>query len=102
MVDQGEHQPAAPTYHQPSFWIVIRNSPATSGATCGTSLVCAYSSPLPITPETDGQTERANHTMEQLICATCDDVADWEQQLPLIEFAYNNALSPLPHSHRFI
>ncbi|GJP29736.1 hypothetical protein CLOM_g19556 [Closterium sp. NIES-68] len=26
--------------------------------------------------ETDGQTERANQTMEQLICATCDDVAD--------------------------
>ncbi|GJP33625.1 hypothetical protein CLOM_g18142 [Closterium sp. NIES-68] len=41
-------------------------------------------------PETDGQTERANPTMEQLIRATCDD---WEQQLPLIEFAYNNATS---------
>ncbi|GJP62189.1 hypothetical protein CLOP_g19278 [Closterium sp. NIES-67] len=44
-------------------------------------------------PETDGQTERANQTMEQLIRATCDDVADWEQQLPMIEFAYNNAPS---------
>ncbi|GJP29925.1 hypothetical protein CLOM_g20503, partial [Closterium sp. NIES-68] len=44
-------------------------------------------------PETNGQTERANQTMDQLICTTCDDEADWEQQLPLIEFAYNNALS---------
>ncbi|GJP58293.1 hypothetical protein CLOP_g22999 [Closterium sp. NIES-67] len=27
-------------------------------------------------PEIDGQTERANQTMEQLIRTTCDDVAD--------------------------
>ncbi|GJP47860.1 hypothetical protein CLOM_g7038 [Closterium sp. NIES-68] len=44
-------------------------------------------------PETDGQTERANKMIEQLIRDTCDDVADWEQQLPVIEFAYNNAPS---------
>ncbi|CAI7910255.1 unnamed protein product [Closterium sp. NIES-54] len=39
---------------------------------------------------TDSQTERTNQTMEQLIRATCDDLTSWEQQLPLIEFAYNN------------
>ncbi|GJP34137.1 hypothetical protein CLOM_g18596 [Closterium sp. NIES-68] len=44
-------------------------------------------------PETDGQIERTNETMERLIRATCDDVADWEEQLPQIEFAYNNAPS---------
>ncbi|CAI7839489.1 unnamed protein product [Closterium sp. NIES-54] len=44
-------------------------------------------------PETDDQTERTNQTMEQLIRATCDDPTTWEQQLPLIEFAYNNATS---------
>ncbi|GJP29562.1 hypothetical protein CLOM_g17391 [Closterium sp. NIES-68] len=38
-------------------------------------------------PEAEVQTGRANQTIEQLIRATCDDVADWEQQLPLIEFA---------------
>ncbi|CAI7884424.1 unnamed protein product [Closterium sp. NIES-54] len=32
-------------------------------------------------PKTDGQTERTNQTMEQLICATCDDPTTWEQQL---------------------
>ncbi|GJP67424.1 hypothetical protein CLOP_g24243, partial [Closterium sp. NIES-67] len=41
-------------------------------------------------PETDRQTKRANQTMEELIRTTCDD---WEQQLPLIEFTYNNAPS---------
>ncbi|CAI7892150.1 unnamed protein product [Closterium sp. NIES-53] len=44
-------------------------------------------------PETDGQTERTNQTMEQLIRATCDNPTTWEQQLPLIEFAYNNSPS---------
>ncbi|CAI7923551.1 unnamed protein product [Closterium sp. NIES-53] len=44
-------------------------------------------------PETDGQTERTNQTMEQLIRATCDDRTTWEQQLPPIEFAYNNSPS---------
>ncbi|CAI7745156.1 unnamed protein product [Closterium sp. NIES-54] len=44
-------------------------------------------------PETDGQTERTNQTMEQLIRATCNDPTTWEQQLPLIEFAYNNSPS---------
>ncbi|GJP86031.1 hypothetical protein CLOP_g16098, partial [Closterium sp. NIES-67] len=43
--------------------------------------------------ETGGHTEQANQTMEQLIRATCNDMSDWKQQLPLIEFAYNNALS---------
>ncbi|CAI7909061.1 unnamed protein product [Closterium sp. NIES-53] len=42
-------------------------------------------------PKTDGQTEWKNQTMEQMIRATCDDPTTWEQQLPLIEFAYNNA-----------
>ncbi|CAI7784235.1 unnamed protein product [Closterium sp. NIES-53] len=32
-------------------------------------------------PETDGQTERTNQTMEQLIRATCNDPTTWEQQL---------------------
>ncbi|CAI7878219.1 unnamed protein product [Closterium sp. NIES-53] len=37
--------------------------------------------------------ERTNQMMEQLIRATCDDPTTWEQQLPLIELAYNNATS---------
>ncbi|CAI7907028.1 unnamed protein product [Closterium sp. NIES-54] len=44
-------------------------------------------------PDTNGQTERTNQMMEQLIRATCDDPTTWEQQLPLIDFAYNKATS---------
>ncbi|GJP32570.1 hypothetical protein CLOM_g17192, partial [Closterium sp. NIES-68] len=44
-------------------------------------------------PQTDGQTERTNQTMEQLIRTTYTGPTDWEDSLPLIEFAYNNAPS---------
>ncbi|GJP67057.1 hypothetical protein CLOP_g23929, partial [Closterium sp. NIES-67] len=44
-------------------------------------------------PQSDGQTERINQTMEPLIRTTCTDPAQWEDALPLIEFAYNNAPS---------
>ncbi|CAI7881793.1 unnamed protein product [Closterium sp. NIES-54] len=44
-------------------------------------------------PDTDGQTERTNQTMEQFIHATCDDPTTLEEQLPLIESSYNNATS---------
>ena len=43
-------------------------------------------------PETDGQTERVNQTLEQYVriyCAYQQD--DWHQWLPLAEFAYNNS-----------
>ncbi|CAI7731047.1 unnamed protein product [Closterium sp. NIES-53] len=52
-------------------------------------------------PETDGQTERTNQTMEQLIRATCNDPATWEQLLPLIDFAYNNATSAMTQHSPF-
>jgi len=43
-------------------------------------------------PETDGQTERTNRTLEQVLrhyVAPTQD--DWERHLPLVEFALNNA-----------
>ncbi|CAI7861062.1 unnamed protein product, partial [Closterium sp. NIES-53] len=52
-------------------------------------------------PETDGQTERTNQTMEQFIRATCDDPTTWEQQLPLIEFAYSNSPSAMTQQSPF-
>ncbi|GJP77401.1 hypothetical protein CLOP_g7799 [Closterium sp. NIES-67] len=50
-------------------------------------------------PQTDGQTERVNQTMEQLIRTTCTDPSTWEKSLPLLEFAYNNnqSITILPH-----
>ena len=43
-------------------------------------------------PEADGQTERANQTLEQYLRIYCSYQQDnWSQLLPLAEFAYNNA-----------
>ncbi|CAI5470588.1 unnamed protein product [Closterium sp. Yama58-4] len=43
-------------------------------------------------PQTDGQTERLNQVVEQLLRTACkDDISHWDTQLPTLEFAYNNA-----------
>jgi hypothetical protein len=45
-------------------------------------------------PESDGQTERVNQTLEQYLRIYCDfQQDDWYQLLPLAEFVYNNAKS---------
>jgi hypothetical protein len=45
-------------------------------------------------PEGDGQTERANQTLEQYLRVYCNYQQDnWSELLPLAEFAYNNAPS---------
>lgn len=47
----------------------------------------------PSNPQTDGQTERSNRTLLQMLRAFCVPAKDgeWEFQLPWLEFAYNNA-----------
>ncbi|GJP49627.1 hypothetical protein CLOM_g8813, partial [Closterium sp. NIES-68] len=52
-------------------------------------------------PQTDGQTERVNQTMEQLIRTTCTEPSTWEKSLPLLEFAYNNATSATTNQSPF-
>jgi hypothetical protein len=43
-------------------------------------------------PEADGQTEHTNQTLEQYIRMYCSYQQDnWNELLPLVEFAYNNA-----------
>ncbi|CAI7881540.1 unnamed protein product, partial [Closterium sp. NIES-53] len=43
-------------------------------------------------PQTDGQTERLNQVVEQLLrTAWKDYVSHWDTQLPTLEFVYNNA-----------
>ena len=43
-------------------------------------------------PQTDGQTERANRTLEQMLRAYVDaDHSNWDKVLPHVEFAYNNS-----------
>ena len=46
-------------------------------------------------PQTDGQSERANRTVEDMLRCTCQDMPkNWDKQLPLVQFAYNNSKSP--------
>lgn len=43
-------------------------------------------------PQTDGQTERVNQILEDMLRAcVLDFKGSWEQYLPLVEFAYNNS-----------
>ncbi|GJP56798.1 hypothetical protein CLOM_g15845 [Closterium sp. NIES-68] len=43
-------------------------------------------------PQTDGQIERLNQIVEQLLRAACkDEISKWDLHLPVLEFAYNNA-----------
>ena len=43
-------------------------------------------------PQTDGQTERMNRTLEQMLrIYTYREPAEWEKRLGAVEFAYNNA-----------
>jgi transposase InsO family protein len=45
-------------------------------------------------PETDGQTERTNRTLEEMLRNYVNDAQnDWEEWLPLVEFAYNDSES---------
>ena len=43
-------------------------------------------------PQTDGQTERVNKILEDMLKACCMDLqTDWVELIPLMEFAYNNS-----------
>jgi len=45
-------------------------------------------------PETDGQTERMNQTLENLLRAVVNEVNDnWEEQLPTVEYTMNNTIN---------
>lgn len=58
---------------------------------CGTklSMSTAYH------PQTDGQTERANRTLEEMLRAYVNTAHnDWDTHLSALEFAYNNSVSP--------
>lgn len=42
-------------------------------------------------PQTDGQTERKNQSLEDLLRAcVLNDIGSWDSVLPLVEFTYNN------------
>ena len=51
-------------------------------------------------PETDGQTERINQILEDMLRACILDFqGKWEEFLPLVEFSYNNSYQSTIHMH---
>jgi hypothetical protein len=45
-------------------------------------------------PETDGQTERVNQSLEQYLRIFCNyEQSDWSEMLPMAEYAYNNSVT---------
>jgi hypothetical protein len=45
-------------------------------------------------PQTDGQTERVNQTIEQYLRIFCNHEQDnWSEMLPMCEYAYNNSVT---------
>lgn len=45
-------------------------------------------------PQTDGQTERANRTVEEMLRHYCSDREnDWDKMFPAVEFAYNSSVN---------
>ena len=52
-------------------------------------------------PQTDGQTERVNQIMEDMLRACVLTYGkDWEQSLPYAEFSYNNGYQASLACHR--
>ena len=43
-------------------------------------------------PETDGQTERANRVLEEIIRGYVHSFTNWSEFLPMVEFAINNSV----------
>jgi hypothetical protein len=53
-------------------------------------------------PQTDGQTERLNQTLEQYLRSYVNQQQDnWVELLPLAQFAYNSAKSEATHTSPF-
>ena len=80
----------------PSNIVSDRNSRLTS--TFWSSLVEALDIRLkmssPFHPQTDGQTERVNQTLECYLQNYCNYEQDnWSKMLPMAEYAYNNSLT---------
>lgn len=53
-------------------------------------------------PQSDGQTERMNRVIEEILRSYVrPDMADWDRRLPMVEFAMNNAWNSTTHTTPF-
>ncbi|CAI7834108.1 unnamed protein product [Closterium sp. NIES-54] len=54
-------------------------------------------------PQTDGQTERTNRTLEQMLRSFISPTQDdWDELLPVVEFAVNNSVHESTHEKPFV
>jgi hypothetical protein len=54
-------------------------------------------------PQTDGQTERMNRTMDEMLCHTVTyRQDDWDEALPALEHAYNNSVNATINQEPFV
>ncbi|CAI7798149.1 unnamed protein product [Closterium sp. NIES-54] len=54
-------------------------------------------------PQTDGQTERSNRTLEQMLRSFISPTQDdWDELLPVVEFAVNNSVHESTHEKPFV
>ncbi|POM70649.1 Reverse transcriptase [Phytophthora palmivora] len=51
-------------------------------------------------PQTDGQTERVNRVLVDLLKSYANSFHNWSNYLPMAEFAINNSVQPRPGIHR--
>ena len=75
-----------------SCQIVVRCSLLNFGIACKRLWELIFPSAPPITPQTDGQTERVNQVLEDMLRACVLSYGkNWEKCLPFAEFSYNNS-----------
>ena len=87
---------ACTVFHQLSYRIGTQDSHLSSGEHCGSKSEQSCSMSTAFHPQTDGQTERQNRTLEETLRAYVSyEQDDWDQLLTAAELAYNCVCMPL-------
>jgi hypothetical protein len=78
-------------YQRPLFLTEDLSLLLTFGNNCMSVWALISSEAQPIAPQTNGQTERVNQIIEDMLHAcVLTDSQKWDNHLPLAEFSYNN------------
>jgi hypothetical protein len=79
-------------YRRRSFWIEDHSLPPDFGKVFHENMDTKLNFSLTYHPQTDGQTERTNQVLEDML-RTCalQHGSSWDKSLPYAEFSYNNS-----------